>query len=262
MIWIVLLAALTTGAAATELDIRDDYSPYDRLRPVRRETRLLILHTTEGGDASAQREVRRRGLANYLVLRTGRVLRIVHHRREARHAGTSMWDGAEDLDEVSVAIEVAGYHDRPITDAQAAALSELVRQLKDIYDLDDDAVLPHAMVAFGEPNRWHSSRHRGRKRCGMQFARQDLRERLGLTSRPARDPDVDAGRLVEGDSELAGALYGRRVASGQTAAEVAGDAYRSSGTIYVFPGGKRLRGDQVADWSAIPAGTWVLLEKP
>lgn len=262
MVWFLGWFALFGTAQAGSLDIRNDYSPLNGERPVRKRTRLIILHTTEGGDDSAQREVKKRGLAHYLVLRTGRVLRIVNRKREARHAGLSMWNGTENIDEVSVAIEVAGYHDKPVTREQERALKELVRQLQAIYHLGDNDVLTHSMVAYGEPNQWHDDPHRGRKRCGMQFARPDLRARIGLTSRPAYDPDVRAGRLVEADAELAAALYGRVIARGDTAAEVAGRAYRSRSTVYVFPGGKRVRGHEVRDWRDIPAGTLVLLDQP
>jgi len=258
---ILIGLAVLAGAEASELDIHDAYSPLNAQRPKRSETRLLVLHTTEGGDASAQRIVRRLGLANYLVLRTGRVLRIIGRSREARHAGTSMWEGTEDLDRVSIGIEVVGHHDRPITDAQVDALRELIEQLQRIYHLGDEAVVPHSMVAYGKANRWHDHDHRGRKRCGMRFARTDLRERIGLESRPDHDPDVKAGRLVEADPELAAALYGIPIDRGQTAAEVVGEAYEAASTVYVLPGGRSQRGDEIEDWSAIPAGTWVLLDQ-
>lgn len=252
---------LVGGAMAADLEIHDAYSPLNRQRPVRSQTTLIVLHTTEGGDSSAQREVRRRGLANYLVLRSGRILRVISKGREARHAGTSMWQGVKDLDRRSVGIEVVGHHNRPITGAQERSLRDLIAELQRIYGLDDDAVVPHSMVAYGHPNRWHKKAHRGRKRCAMQFADPALRERLGLTSRPSFDPDVRAGRLVEADPELAAALFGRRIGPGQTAAEVVGDAYRSASTIYLFPTGKRVRGNQVRNWANIPAGTWVLVNQ-
>lgn len=265
--WIAEAGATGSEGAAGEaprsagLVIRDDFSPLSAERPVRTETRFVILHTTEGGDDSAQREVRRRGLANYLVLRDGTVLRIVDKDREARHAGLSMWNGIETLDEVSVGIEVVGYHNRPITAAQEVAVRELVRQLQSLYDLEDDVVLSHAAVAYGAPNQWHPLPHRGRKRCGMLFAQPALRERLGLSSRPASDPDVLAGRLVEADPELAMALYGLVIGPGQTALAVVGEAYQDQSTVYVFPGGQRVRGNEVQDWANIPAGTFVLLDQ-
>ncbi len=260
MAWLCLGLALASPASAA-LDIRDDYSALNAERPVRSETRYLVLHTTEGGDSSAIREVKRRGLANYLVLRDGSVRRVIEKHREARHAGRSMWNGAEDLDRVSVGIEVVGHHHRPITRAQEVALKELLRQLQSIYGLADDAVLAHAMVAYGEPNRWHEHPHRGRKRCGMLFATVSMREDLGLTRRPASDPDVRAGRLVEADPELAAILYGHYLARGKTPFAVAGPAYAKASTVYVFPKGARRRGDEIEDWTEVPAGTWVLLDQ-
>jgi N-acetylmuramoyl-L-alanine amidase len=251
-----LLANLGPAHAA-DLPIRDDPSPLEAERPKRSKTLLVILHTTEGGDESAQRLVRLRGLANYLVLRDGTVIRVIDPEREARHAGRSMWNGTEDLDEVSVGIEVVGYHNLPITPAQEGSVRELVAQLKATYALQDVAVLAHAAVAYGAPNQWHDRPHRGRKRCGMQFAGTELRARLGLASRPVQDPDVVAGRLVEADPELAAVLYGVPIARGQTAFHVVGDPYDDPETVYVFPGGASVRGDEVKSWSDIPAGTYV-----
>ena len=262
MTWLLFLSALLLGAQAADLDIRDHYSPLDRERPVQRHTRHIVLHTTEGGDASAEREVHRRGLANYLVLRSGRVLRIIRKDREARHAGTSMWNGVENLDRISIGIEVVGHHDRPITRRQERSIAELLRQLQGIYGIADQDVLAHSMVAYGHPNRWHRRPHRGRKRCGMQFGQPELRSRLGLDYAPAYDPDLEAGRLADADPELTAALYGRQIGAGQTPAGVVGDAFRLPSTVYVFPDGRRIRGHHIRDWGNIPAGTFVLLNQP
>jgi hypothetical protein len=135
------------------------------------------------------------------------------------------------------------------------------------------------MVAYGAPNRFHPHAHRGRKRCAMIFADPGVRRRLGLTAAPARDPDVAAGRLRPGDRELQRHLYprpsrparvekaSRAVAAAgvvtprRTAWAIAGKAYASPATVYVFPDGTRTPGDAVRDWGDIPRGTRVLLDQ-
>ncbi|MEZ4386478.1 MAG: N-acetylmuramoyl-L-alanine amidase [Candidatus Krumholzibacteriia bacterium] len=276
---LLLVCALATTAEAAKLRISNRYSALNRYRPGREHTDYIVLHTTEGNDAPSLARVRQGGLAHYIVMRDGRVHRVIKRQLVARHAGRSMWDGTENLDQHSIGIEVVGYHNRPLRDQQITALAELIRQLQSTYGISDDHVLTHSMVAYGKPNRWHRHPHRGRKRCGMQFAQPELRARLGLESRPLRDPDVVAGRLVEADPYLATVLYApeeqseavaaaeftgpdNNVISGtRTAWFIARDLYDAPSTVYVLPSGKRVRGNEITDWSHMPAGTQVLLDQ-
>jgi N-acetylmuramoyl-L-alanine amidase len=275
------------------LSISNRFSPLNRKRPVRPETRYIILHTTEGSEVGSLSKVRRYGEAHYFVTTSGHVYRIIDRNRIAAHTGRSMWEGRNNLDNYSIGIEVVGHFDRDITPAQYEALTELLRQLKGLYRIEDKNVLTHSMVAYGRPNRFHPSNHRGRKRCGMIFARPDVRRRLGLNDQPSRDPDVAAGRLKIGDKELYDRLYASApiqagpapaisalpsadgapaapgsvasesgmIGPGQNAWSIARDRYDHPDTTYVLPNGNRLQGDQVDDWSRIPAGTRVLLSE-
>jgi hypothetical protein len=276
----MIVGVLVAGVAlAGKLRIGNSYTPLNSERPVRERTEYIVLHTTEGGDRSSLRRVQRYGLAHYVVLTDGRVRRVVHKHRVARHAGRSLWNGHEGLDEISIGIEVVGYHNRPLTGLQEDALRELLRQLQGLYDIPDENVVTHSQVAYGRPNRWHDHAHRGRKRCGMLFAQPDLRARLGLEGRPTRDPDVASGRLEVADPFLATVLFGgaeeasevvaarfsgddQDVITGErTAWFIARDEFDSPRTLYVFPDGSRLRGHQIDDWSRLPAGTRVLVDQ-
>jgi len=274
-----LVLVVATSASAGGLRIRSDYGPSNALRPKRPETRYIVLHTTEGREPGSLRKLRRLGEAHYFVHRDGRVTRLIDRHRIATHAGLSMWGGRRDLDEVSLGIEVSGYHDKEPTPAQRAAIRELLRQLQSLYEIPDDRVLTHSMVAYGAPNRFHAHAHRGRKRCAMVFADPEVRRRLGLTAAPQRDPDVAAGRLRPGDRELQRRLYPRRarrarverapaahaptnvITSHRTAWAIAGEAHARPTTVYVLPDGTRARGDAVRDWGEIPRGTRVLLDQ-
>ena len=269
-----LAAALLAPARA--LTITDHYSPRNGERPKRKATTAIILHTTEGPTTGSLRKVHTNGEAHYLVDTGGKVYRIIHRDRVAYHCGRSMWEGTTDLDRFTVGIEVVGYHHKDITAAQYTALKELLAQLQQIYRIPDERVLTHSMVAYGAPNRWHKTSHRGRKRCAMLFATPKVRARLGLTRAPSRDPDVHSGRLAVGDAFLADVLYGgaskqalaaahftaedRNIISRTRSAwDIARDAYQSPETVYVFPDGSRQRGDQIRDWKKMPAGTRVLV---
>lgn len=262
-------------------------SPRNRERARRDATDYIILHTTEGEAKPSLQKLSRNGEAHYCVDRDGKVYRIVDHRRVAYHCGVSMWRGRRNLDDVSVGVEVVGYHDRALTRAQYAALRELVLALQKIYGVKDANVMPHAQVAYGTPNRWHPRSHRGRKRCGMGYATPAVRSLLGLEERWLADPDVRARRLVVGDAYLAQVLYAKNgerllpyklpgagpapraaeaagprtyvIAKGQTAWDVARDAYNAASTLYVFPDGRRVPGDQVRDWESLTVGTKVIL---
>ncbi len=267
---------LAAGPVRGAFNIASYYSPRNTERPPRTSTEFIILHTTEGPARGSLRKLHSRGEAHYFVNTDGRVLRIIHRDRVAFHAGRSMWNGKSDLDNCSIGIELVGYHDREITAAQYAALKELLRQLQGIYRIPDEKVLTHSMVAYGPPNAWHKRSHRGRKRCGMLFARDSVRRKIGLNKKPSYDPDVRAGRLVNADRQLAKILYGRELAAvlpvaaptpgnavvltaGKTAWDVARDRYNTDEVTYRFPDGKEIRGDRVTNWNSIPVGTVVVL---
>ena len=122
------------------------------------------------------------------------------------HAGRSMWDNHQSLSLSYIGIEISGYHDKEPTDKQKQALTLLVADLQRIYNLGDEDVLTHSMVAYGNPNQWHNYSHRGRKRCGMLYATEDLRLEIGLENTFSIDPDVKAGRLKNADDYLASVL--------------------------------------------------------
>ncbi len=236
---LTLLLCLPVSSRA-ELDISDSGSPKNHARSGRSSTRFIILHTTEGEKKGALAKLRRSGEAHYLVDRAGHVSRIVDKNRVATHAGRSMWNGTAALDQHSIGIEVVGYHNRPVGKAQLRALRELISQLQSLYDVPDDRVLTHSMVAFGTPNRYHRRAHRGRKRCGMNLSTPEVRAALGLASIPSSDPDVEAGRLVFADPKLAQHLYGARAKS--RASSRSRDRRPSVEThedlIYVLPTGR------------------------
>ena len=195
--------------SANALVLKDDYrSPRNPERRIRKATTLVVLHTTEAHAKSSLNKLSERGEAHYCVVEDGTVYRIIDKDREAYHAGRSMWNGKEDCDEYTIGIEVVGHHDKPVTAKQIQAINELVATLQKTYKLKDHQVICHSHVAYGAPNKWHKKKHRGRKRCGMLFAMPSVRARLGLTSRPAYDPDVRAKRLVQGDKFLDNVLYG------------------------------------------------------
>lgn len=275
----ILLILTPLCLQAQGLDIESRYSPLNRRRSPRGATEYIILHTTEGGGRGSLEKLRRFGEAHYMVDTDGKVYRIIERHRIATHAGRSMWNGRTNLDNVSIGIEIVGYHDKPMTSAQLRAVRELLRQLKAIYSIPDNRILPHSMVAYGAPNRWHRAAHRGRKRCGMLMAREDIRAQIGLHDKPRFDPDVRARRLVVADDFLERTLFGPSavaatpaavaaaaaaspanpnvIARNRSAWDIAREQYNAPTTSYEFPDGRVLRGNEIPNWNAMPPGTIV-----
>jgi len=205
------LFSATTASASLQIS-NAYYSHRNKERNVRASTQLIILHTTEAPSQSALPKLRDMGECHYCIDEAGRIYRVIDVRRVAFHSGRSMWNGKTDVDNFAVGIEVCGYHNKPLAPAQMKSLAELIGELRRIYKIQDYHVLAHSHVAFGAPNKWQTKNHRGRKRCGMVFAMPSVRAQLNLRSRPLKDPDVAARRLVVGDPELEQVLYGSQSA--------------------------------------------------
>ena len=278
-------ASLATEAEAYQLI--DSPSPRRNRRPNRKDTRYILLHTTEASGSSSLNSLTRGGKANYMVDTDGRVYRIMKPNQVSIGAGRSMWNGLANLDNHVINIENVGYHNKAMTPSQYASLRDLLTDLQKQYGVNDERVMPHSQVAYGRPNKWHRRSHRGRKRCGMLFATEPVRERLGLTSEVRYDPDVSSGRLLVADPFLANVIYGdsrgaepsivakaeppsipeatdedvaiRTVERGQTVWGYAGDEYANATTIYMLNDGRIRRGDELQkekfDFHHVPAGT-------
>jgi hypothetical protein len=259
-----------------------------RFKKIRRHhTRYIIVHTSELGLNATLRVVSKGkqfksgrktpgGHANYVIARNGKTYRILDRRYRADHAGRSMWQGRSNLSDVSLGIELVGYHNAKITDAQYRAVGMLLEILQKVYKLQDRAVLTHSQISYGKPNPWFSKNHRGRKRCAKNFNR--IRASLGPTW--SYDPDVRAGRLLA-DPVLAKVFYGKPgktvetsvadlavgsnvLAKDNSAWSIAGEDYNAPDTAYILPGGKTLAGDMVGKimgWERLPSGTRVLLNQ-
>ena len=247
----------------------------------RTETKYIIVHTSEAGLKTTLKLVSKGkllrghrltygGHANYVIARDGRTYRILDKKYEADHAGLSMWNGETDISKISIGIELVGYHYTRITDKQYRSIGILIDILHEVYHLDDSAVLTHSQVAYGKPNRWFKKKHRGRKRCAQNFDRA----KAGLGPTWSFDPDVKAGRLGA-DPELAAIYYGRRlvtasrfpsnvITKSNAAWTIAGEDYNSPTTLYQFPDGRIIPGDQIDKrhgWNRIPRKTIVLLNQ-
>jgi hypothetical protein len=260
-------------------------------RQVRPETRFIIIHSTESslpsglrtlsrGKTRRGRYITQGGHAHYLVAKNGTVYRILDPKYWANHAGVSMWEGLEDLSDYSIGIELEGYHNVPFSGRQYASLKKLIKQLQKRYGIDDRNVLEHYRVAYSPPNRYHGASLRGRK-LDPGIDNFD-RRKAGLIDEYPDDPDVIAGRIggepammraggqlppaeeleEEADLGVTGTDDGSTnlITAQRTAWQIAGLQYNAPTTVYQFPDGRLVTGDQMRDWTDIPAGTKVELD--
>lgn len=130
-------------------------SPNHDARPVGAVVDMLILHYT--GMASAQaalarlRDADARVSAHYLVDEDGAVVRLVSEERRAWHAGVARWGGRDDINGVSIGVEVVnpghefGY--RRFPEPQMTALAALCRDIAGRHPIAARHVLGHGDVA-------------------------------------------------------------------------------------------------------------------
>ena len=261
-------------------------------KSIRKKTRYVIIHTSELGLGATLRVVSRGkqfqsgdktpgGHAHYVIARNGRTYRILDKKYRADHAGLSMWKGRTDISDVSLGIEIVGYHTAPITASQYKSLGMLLGILEKVYSLDDQDVLTHSQVAYGKPNPWFKKNHRGRKRCAKNFNRS----KAGLGPGLPYDPDVRAGRLTA-DPTLAGVFYalnykgpvyknpvplteprefGSNIISKTNSAwSIAGGDYDKNTTAYLLSDGQIIPGDKIGGtigWNRLPLNTKVILNQ-
>jgi N-acetylmuramoyl-L-alanine amidase len=280
----VALAPVAGPAAPRVVDYQSHLNPRF-VKRLRRETRFIIVHSTEARLESALRTlsrgrvrrgryVTRGGHAHYLVSRDGTVYRLLDPRYWADHAGISMWNGREGLSDVSIGVELEGFHDEPFTAEQYHSLRWLLGVLRRRFHVESRDVLEHCRVAYTPPNRFYSRPWRGRK-LDPGLANFD-RHRAGLDDEYVLDPDVVAGRLggeraLRRGPTAAWAAHtttpARRTTAavltpGRTAWSIAGSRYSAPGTLYLFPDGKALRGDRIPGWDDLPRGTEIYLDVP
>ena len=130
-------------------------SPNRDARPPGAAIDCLVFHYT--GMASAAAAIERlcdpaaRVSAHYVVDEAGVVTGLVAEDYRAWHAGISMWEGRQGLNDVSIGIEVVnpghefGY--RPFPPPQVVALIELAREILARHNIPPTRVVGHSDIA-------------------------------------------------------------------------------------------------------------------
>jgi len=135
--------------------IRERPSPNHDARPEAGRIDMLVLHYT--GMKTAAEAIDRlcdpaaKVSAHYVIDEDGTVWRLVADGPRAWHAGVSFWQGTENVNAVSIGIELVnpghewGY--RAFPEAQMASLETLAQSLLQRYAIPPDRVVGHSDVA-------------------------------------------------------------------------------------------------------------------
>lgn len=100
--------------------------------------RLLLLHATVGGLESSLNWLcnpTTRVSSHYVLSKSGVIYQLVAETEAAWHAGTAVWQGEKDVNEISIGVELVNLNTGkdPYPAAQVQALTELTRDLMRRY---------------------------------------------------------------------------------------------------------------------------------
>lgn len=129
-------------------------SPNADARPPGEPINCVVLHATveptlEGTERIFLDPAKRRS-AHFVVGKEGQVVQMVPVDRRAWHAGKSVLDGVQHVNDYSVGIELVNRNDGtdPYPEAQIQAAAGILRFLRSRYDIPDDRVVSHAQIAL------------------------------------------------------------------------------------------------------------------
>jgi N-acetylmuramoyl-L-alanine amidase len=150
----LLLAAILLPGCATAPPAKNplaEWSPSDNYDV--RLPRLIVIHGTEMANADAalavlkSRNASGRVSAHYLITDQGRIVQLVEDSKRAWHAGAGRWRGMNDINSVSIGIELDNDGREPFPKAQIEALIALLSDLSRRYALQPSAVIGHSDMA-------------------------------------------------------------------------------------------------------------------
>jgi N-acetyl-anhydromuramoyl-L-alanine amidase len=88
--------------------------------------------------------------AHFLIERDGRLTQFVSCQERAWHAGLSRYGERDNCNDFSIGVELEGTDDIPYSDAQYAALTQLIRVLQLAYpELNSQRICGHSDIAPG-----------------------------------------------------------------------------------------------------------------
>lgn len=129
-------------------------SPNMDERPLGTVLSCIVLHATVAPTLEETEKIfldpARKVSAHFVVGKEGTVVQMVPIERRAWHAGVSVLDGVEHVNDFSVGIEMVNLNDGsdPFPDAQYQAVSGLIRFLRAYFPIPDPRIVSHAQIAL------------------------------------------------------------------------------------------------------------------
>jgi N-acetylmuramoyl-L-alanine amidase len=118
-----------------------------------RRPNFVVIHHTGGnrveGALSTLTDPATGVSSHYLISRDGRILQLVDERSRAWHAGESYWAGVDDINSVSIGIELDNNGAEPYAEPMIAALLQLLADIRTRYDIPASNFVGHGDVAPG-----------------------------------------------------------------------------------------------------------------
>lgn len=131
----------------------DAPSPHFNNRPDGTVPSLIVIHYTSGANfeesfrhltgADPDHVVS----AHYLIHEDGRIFCLVAEDKRAWHAGVGSWRGCDNVNDVSIGIEISNRNHGPYTEAQLRALTALVQDIQQRYGIPPGNVIGHSDLA-------------------------------------------------------------------------------------------------------------------
>ena len=132
-------------------------SPNFDKRPKGKKINSIIIHYTgmKNFDDAYKRlcDKNSKVSSHYLIGRDGKIINLVDEKNRAWHAGISHWKGIDNLNDISIGIELEnpghefGYIS--FSKKQMDVLIYLCEELKNKYDIKEDWVLRHSDISPG-----------------------------------------------------------------------------------------------------------------
>lgn len=148
--------AMCQGASQAPMPLAYAYVPSPNVdaRPPLAAVNCIVLHATVEptleGTMGIFLDPRRKVSAHFVVGRDGRVVQMVPVEMRAWHAGTSILDGVNKVNDYSVGIEMVNLNNGsdPYPTAQLDAVAGLIRFIRARYDVPDERIVSHAVIAL------------------------------------------------------------------------------------------------------------------
>jgi len=135
-----------------KIDLSPNYSK--KTRNIK-DIKFVIIHYTgmqsEIESIERLKDPKKKVSSHYLINRKGQIIKMVHERKTAWHAGKSRWKNFTNLNRYSIGIELVnkghefGY--QKFSNIQIKSLIRLCKSLKKKYKIKDDYFLGHSDIA-------------------------------------------------------------------------------------------------------------------